>query len=48
MKRSVFMTVNNIILRDKYGYPVTTYSGHHPIINFFRAIIHTNIKTTLR
>lgn len=33
-------------LRDKYGWPVTTIEGFHPIINTIRYMIHTNIKQT--
>jgi hypothetical protein len=33
-------------LRDKYGWPVVTIEGFHPIINTIRYLIHTSIKKT--
>ena len=33
-------------LRDKYGWPVTTFAGFHPITNLIRRLIHTNIRQT--
>lgn len=35
-----------MILRDKQGWPVVTFSGFHPITNTIRRIIHTNIRQT--
>lgn len=33
-------------LRDKYGWPVTTLMGFHPITNTMRRLIHTDIVQT--
>ena len=34
-----------VILRDKYGWPVERIQGHK-VTNFIRLLIHTNIKQT--
>lgn len=45
--KEVKMWNSKVRLKDKYGYPVVFIIGK-PITNIIRALLHTNIKQTIK
>jgi hypothetical protein len=47
INKEVKMWNSKARLRDKYGYPVVFIIGK-PITNIIRALLHTNVKQTIK